>query len=103
VSVGLGTALVVGVAWLFIISVIPFISLFNFFLAAAAGYGIGQAISLSVKRKQSLLLKIVGSFCVIIAFIIGNQFTLSGHVILGFNLFNLLIIIVGIYLAVSQL
>ena len=102
VFVGLASALVFGIAWLLIKAVIPFISLFNFLLAAAAGYGIGQAISLSVRRKRSRFLKIVASFCMFIAFIVGNQFTFSGRLILDFNLFNLLAIAVGIYLAISQ-
>ncbi len=102
-SVGLGASLVFGIVWLLIRLATPYIWLFNFFLAAAVGYGIGRVISLSVKRKRSRLLKIVAGFCMIVAFVIGNQLTFLGQFILAFNLFNLLALAVGVYLAVSHL
>lgn len=103
ILIGLGAALGLGIIWLLVRSVAPYLSFFNFFLAAGVGYGIGQAISLSVNRKRGRLLKVVASLCMIIAFVIGNQVLFFGHFILALNLFDLLAIAVGIYLAVSRL
>jgi hypothetical protein len=74
---------------------------FNYFSEGLLKYQERQQSS--VKHKQTRLLKIVASFLHDKSVYPGNQFTFSRHVILDFNLFNLRVIVAGIYLAVSQL
>ncbi|MFH1087303.1 MAG: hypothetical protein V1737_01800, partial [Chloroflexota bacterium] len=100
---GLGASAASGIVWLVVRTMTPYMSFFNFFLAAAVGYGIGEAISLSVNRKRGRLLGILAGLCMVIAFVIGNGLALSGRWILVFNLYNLVAIAAGIYLAVSRL
>jgi hypothetical protein len=100
ILVGLGIALVAGAIWYFI----PHMVLVNLLIAAGVGYGIGELTSLSINRKRGLPLKIIAGICVVLAFAIGNQVVLLPfHFILSFNLFNLIAIGIGIYLAISRL
>ena len=104
VLVGLGAAVVGGILWYFIRWFTPFFMVFfNVVVAAGVGYGMGEAMSLSVNRKRGLFLKMIAGICVLLAFVIGNQIILPGHFIVSFNLFNIIAIAVGIYLAVSRL
>ncbi len=103
VFAGLGSASGFGGLWLLIRWVTPYTSFFSILLAAAVGYGIGQVISLSVKRKRGPSLKIVAGSCMVIAFVIGNQLTVSGQFVLAFNFYDLIALVVGIYLAVFNL
>ncbi len=100
---GLGTALISGIIWYLISHFVFYVSFFNIFLAAAVGYGIGQVISLSVNRKRGLSLKIIASTSVLIAYLIGNHVAIPFHIILYFNLLNIIAIAVGIYLAIFRL
>ena len=102
ILVGLGIAIVAGVIWYVIRLFIPYV-LFNLLIAAGVGYGIGELISLSINRKRGLPLKIIAGICVVLAFALGNQVIFPFHLILSFNLFNLIGIGIGIYLAVSRL
>ena len=99
---GLGVAIVCGILWYFIRWFIPYMVFFNLLVAAGIGYGIGQAMSYSVNRKRGLILKTVAGICVLVAYIIGNQMILPGQFIVGFNLFNILAIAIGVYLAVTR-
>jgi hypothetical protein len=101
--VGLGMAMACGILWHLIRLVTPYILFFNILVAAAFGYGIGQVISLCVNRKRGLFLKVIAGICLLIAFIIGNQVTLSGNFIFAFNLFSLVALGIGVYLAVARL
>ena len=80
----------------------PFVSFLNFILAGAVGFGIGEAMSHTVNKKRSLALKVIGGACALVAFVIGNQLTLSGFITV-FNLFNLISIGAAVYVAVSRL
>ena len=103
ILVGIAAAIVGGILWYLIRWLTPFIVFFNILIAAGIGYGIGQAMSLSVNRKRGIVLKTVAGICVLLAFIIANQIALPWSFILGFNLFNILAIAAGVYLAVSRL
>ena len=103
VFVGLGMAIACGILWYLIHLFTPYIMFLNILVATGFGYSIGKVISLSINRKRGLLLKIIAGICVLIAFTIGNQITLSGHFILAFNLFSLIALGVGVYLAIARL
>jgi hypothetical protein len=101
--VGLLVAIIGGIIWFLIRLFVPFLVFFNFIIAAAIGYAIGELMGIVINRKRGLLLKILAAFFVLIAFIIGNQITPAGNLILSFNFFNMIAIGIGIYLAVSRL
>jgi hypothetical protein len=103
ILVGIAAAIVGGILWYLIRWFTPFMVFFNILIAAGIGYGIGQAMSLSVNRKRGIVLKTIAGICVLLAFIIANQIALPWSFILNFNLFNILAIAVGVYLAVSRL
>ena len=100
---GLGTALIGGIIW-YLVSHFVFQGLIlNILLAAAVGYGIGQVVSLSVNRKRGLSLKVIASISVFIAYVIGNHVAMPLHFILYFNLMNLIVIAVGVYMSTFRL
>ena len=102
IGTGLGMAIVCGIAWGVIDLVVPFFS-FNLLLAPAAGYAIGEVVSLSVNRKRGRGLAIVAGVAVTISYLI--TFLFPGG--LPFGLFGLLYHLValalGIYVAVTRL
>jgi len=100
---GLGTAIFCGVIWGAIEWIIPFFS-FNLLLAPAAGYAIGEVISLSVNRKRGTGLAIVGGIAVVISYLITFLLFPGG---LPFGLFSvlyhLLALALGIFVSVTRL
>jgi hypothetical protein len=100
---GLGAAVGLGFAWLFIILFLPFGGILNLLLAAGAGYGTGQAVSLAARRKRGLTLKIIAGSGAALAFFIGNELNPAMGLSLGFGLFSLAALALAVYLAVSQL
>lgn len=103
IVVGLCAGIAGGILWYFIPLFIPFVGIFNLLIAGGIGYGIGRAVSHSVNRKRGTFLKIVAAVSILIAFIIGNQMMSPGHFLLGFNLFDILAIVIGVSAAVTQL
>jgi hypothetical protein len=98
VGAALGLALACGILWGFLRSIM-FSGYFNFLIAAALGYGIGEGISLSVNRKSGTGLSIIGGLALVIAYII-SAFTFGGS---SFNLFDIVAVIVGIFVTVTRL
>ncbi len=94
---GLGMATVCGLIWGLLSSFLGFFYL-NILLAAGAGYAIGEVISLSVNRKRGTKLAIIAGLAVAISYLI--NISSWGF---GFQLFDLLAIAVGIFIAVSRL
>ena len=95
-------AIVCGAAWGVIGWLIPFLS-FNLLLAPAAGYAIGEVISLSVNRKRSPALAAIGSIAVVISYLITLLFP-DGFSLSLFNiLYQLLALALGIFVAVTRL
>ena len=100
---GLGAALVCGIIWYLISQFVFHGLLLNILLAAAAGYGTGQMVSLSANRKRGLPLKVIAAISVLIAYVIANHIAIPFHFILYFNLMNLIAIAIGVYMAVFRL
>jgi len=94
----LGMAIVCGIAWGLVRSLVPFIY-FNLLLAPGAGYAIGEVVSLSVNRKRSTGLAIVGGIAVPISYLMSIIFTWGP----SFGLLDLLALALGIFVAVSRL
>jgi hypothetical protein len=94
----LGLAVVSGFLWGFLRSIL-FSGYFNFFIAAALGYGIGEGISLTVNRKSGTGLAIIGGLTVVAAYII-SSFTFGGR---AFSPFDIVSIVVGIFVTVARL
>jgi len=99
---GLGVSLVLGFIWLLVQIATPFLSFFNIILAGAVGFGIGETISRSVNKKRSLILKVIGGLCALVAFSIGNQLILAGFFSI-FSIYNLIAVGAAVYVAVSRL
>ncbi len=98
---GLGMAIVCGAVWGVIDWLIPFFS-FNLLLAPAAGYAIGEVISLSVNRKRGTGLAVVAGIAVVISYLI--TFLFPGGSPFGlFILYHLLALALGIFVAVTRL
>jgi DNA-directed RNA polymerase subunit RPC12/RpoP len=93
---GLGVALVCGVVWGLIGTIIPFFYL-NLLVAAGIGYAIGEAVSFSVNRKRGLGLAVVAGGSVVISYLAG---LLTPW--LQFEFFDLLAIALGIFIAVTR-
>jgi len=101
-GVGLGSAIVFGIIWGWFSG---FILFFNFFLAAAIGYAIGEVISLSVNRKRGAGLQTLGGLCVALSYIVSN-IELSGGTLIYFAEFgflDILAVAVGIFVVVGRL
>lgn len=94
----LGMAIVCGIAWGLVISLVPSIYL-NLLLAAGVGYAIGEVVSLSVNRKRGTGLAIVGGIAVPISYLV-SIFSPRG---LSFGLLDLLALALGIFIAVTRL
>ena len=98
----LGIAIVCGVVWGAINSVVPFFYL-NLLLALGVGYAIGEVVSLSVNRKRGRGLSAVAGIGVAISYLV----SIFLHGGLPFGLFNIVIDILalalGIFIAVNRL
>ena len=102
VGTGLGMAVVCGAAWGAIEWVIPFFS-FNLLLAPAAGYAIGEVVSLSVNRKRGTALAIVAGIAVVVSYLI--TFLFPGGLPFGlfYILYHLLALALGVFVAITRL
>ncbi len=111
VGTGLGMAVVCGVVWGVLVSLVSFFFL-NLLLAAGAGYAIGEVISLSVNRKRGTGLAVVGGVAVAISyvvslwfagFLLGIPFQWVFHFGLVNIIINLLALALGVFVAVTRL
>jgi hypothetical protein len=93
-----GLALAGGFLWGFIRTFL-FSGYFNFLIAAALGYGIGEGISLAVNRKSGTGLAVIGGIALAAAYLI-SLFTFGGR---PFGLFDIIAVIVGIFVTVTRL
>jgi hypothetical protein len=91
-------AVIAGILWGFLRSIM-FSGYFNFLIAAALGYGIGEGISLSVNRKSGTGLAVIGGVTLVVAYII-STFTFGRN---PFQLFDIAAVIVGIFVTVTRL
>ena len=95
---GLILAIVGGLIWGFIRS-ISFSSFFNFIIAAAIGYGIGEGISFAVNRKAGIGLSVIGGFAMVLSYGI-SSFVFGIHF---FSPFDIITIIIGVFVTVARL
>jgi hypothetical protein len=94
-----GMALAGGFLWWLIRMFVPFSGFFNFIIAGALGYGIGEGISLATNRKAGGPLAVMGGLAVAVAFFIAHIGIWMGM----FHPFDLIALIVGIIAAVAVL
>ena len=99
---GLGMAVVCGVAWGAIGWVIPFFS-FNLLLAPAAGYAIGEVVSLSVNRKRGTGLAIVGGIAIVASYLVTFLFPGGFPFGLFSIIYHLVALALGVFVAVTRL
>ena len=98
----LGMAIVTGLAWGAIDSVMPIFYL-GLILAGAVGYAIGEVVSLSVNRKRGFWLAVFGGAAVVISYLV-NIFTFGGFPVGALRIvIDLAAIGIGIYLATNRL
>jgi len=111
VFAGLGGALLGGLLWMLITSVVLSASYFEFIISGALGFGIGEAISLAVNRKRGTSLKLIAGLSAFAAYLIGSERILFGQtrsvlmLLAGLNLFSLFTLLTlgaGVYMAVSR-
>ena len=101
-GVGLGMAIICGAVWGLINWFVPFFS-FNLLLAPAAGYAIGEVVSLSVNRKRGTGLAIIAGTAVVISYLATFLFP-SGFPFGIFSiLYHLIALALGIFVAVTRL
>jgi hypothetical protein len=102
----LGMAIIIGVVWGFIESLLPF-RFFTLIIGAGIGWAIGEVVGLVVNRKRGTWLAVIGSLGVVVAYGITfavELFRLGFIYFSGFNiLFTLGAIAIGIYIAVMRL
>ena len=102
---GLVTAVICGVIWGFIGSLLNFFYL-NLLLAAGAGYIIGEVISLAVNRKRGLPLVIIAGFAVATSYLV-SIFSPWGYSFASLHILRLVMdliaVALGIYIAYTRL
>ena len=105
ISAGLGAAVVYGLIWGVIGSMLNFFYL-NLLLAAGAGYATGEIISLAVNRKRGLSLAIIASFAVAISYLV-SIFSPWGYSFASLHIVRLVLdlaaLALGTYIAVTRL
>lgn len=103
IGAGFGIAIVCGVVWWAISLILPFLFILRFFVAAGAGYVIGEIISLSVNRKRGKGLAIVSGISATLCFTIANVIFISFYWgALSSILFSLLALAATIFVAVIR-
>jgi hypothetical protein len=106
VGTALGMAIVCGIAWGIVRAFVSFAFfnlLLNLLLAAGAGYAIGEVASLSVNRKRSTGLAVIGGIAVVISYLASIPFNLFINAEASFHLLDLLALALGIFVAVTRL
>ncbi len=106
---GVASGVAIGFAWFLALSVIPFAGFFSIILAGAAGYGVGVLIGLSVNKKKGLGLSLIGVGSFLLSFVV--HLLVLGYapssMLLMFasfaGIYQIIGIIAGIFMAVSQL
>ena len=101
IGAGLGIGIVCGFVWWAIDLVLPFFFL-RLFIAAGAGYAVGEVVSRAVNRKRGTVLAVIGGLGAAISFAIAIG--LSIPVFSPVNIiFSIIMLVVAVYLAVSRL
>jgi hypothetical protein len=101
VGAGLGVAAALGAIWAFI----PFGGFFVFFISAAIGFGIGEAISYSVNRKRGRWLQVIAGSSVVVSYIVKEiiESPVIDFADMFTNVFGVIAVVLGIIIAASRL
>ncbi len=101
VASGLAVSAALGAVWPFI----PFGGFFTLMLAAGIGYATGEAISMSVNRKQSLGLQIIAALSMSIAYAIRTAIAAPPFPFLDsfLTVYGLVATVIGMIVAASRL
>lgn len=100
ISAAVGMIFGCGAAWGAIRAVMPFVY-FNFLLAAAFGFAIGEVVGLSVNRKRSRGLVLIAGTAVAITYLV-YIFPPWGLWFARFSPFDLLAVALGVYVAIIR-
>ncbi len=100
IGVGVGFAIVAGIAWALIWRAIPFLSLLT---AAGVGYAIGELISRATNRKRGPGLQVIAGVSVLISFATNYLFAAYVLSVPWFSLFTIIGLALGIFIAVTRL
>ena len=95
---GLGTALVCGAIWGLLGTLLPFF-LLDIALGAAAGFAIGELMSLAVNRKRGTRLAVMAGIMVVISYIIGVLVPWGTY----FSFIGILAVAAGVFMAVIRI
>jgi hypothetical protein len=98
IGAALGLAIACGIIWGLIRAFVPFFYL-GWLIGPAAGFAIGEGITLSVNRKAGLKLAAIGGAAVLAAYLIATFTLFPGH----FSLMDILAVALGIFVSVSRL
>ena len=102
--VGLALALALGIAWGWLRGLVPYFGIFGIFVAAGAGYLIGEAISRSVNLRRGTILQIIGGISFVLTYIVSNiQYSSASGLAFYFNPYGILALVVGVVVAASRL
>lgn len=93
----IGMAGICGVLWGFLDNIIPFFYIVNILIGGAVGYACGEVIGLAVNRKRGTGLAIVAGFSVLLSYLIALFVPWGLH----FSFFDIVAVVVGIFVAVS--
>jgi len=100
ISAAVGMIFACGAAWGAIRAVMPFVY-FNFLLASAFGFAIGEVVSLSVNRKRSRGLVIIAGIAVALTYLV-YMFPPWGVWLGRFNFLDPLAVALGVYVAIVR-
>ncbi len=95
--VGVGAAVGIGFAWLFLGGLVPF-PYVPLILAVGAGYLIGQVVSLAVNRKRGVPFQVIAGVGTFLSY--GLVTWLAPWLTFGQSLYGLVVLAIAIYLAI---
>ncbi len=98
IGAAIGLAFACGVIWGLVRTFVPFFYL-GWLIGPAAGFVIGEGITLSVNRKAGLKLALIGGAAVLCAYFIAYFTFWPGY----FSLMDILAVALGIFVSVSRL
>jgi hypothetical protein len=106
VSTALGLAVVIGVVWGIIEDLLP-LYIFSLIAAMGVGWVIGEVVSLSVNRKRSAGLAVIGAVAVVLCYFVSwfIDYFRVGFIAFGLYqiVFTLITLGVGVYFSVNRL
>jgi hypothetical protein len=102
--VGLALALALGIAWGWLRALVPYFGLFGIFVAAGAGYLIGEAISRSVNRRRGTILQVIVGISFVLTYAVSNmEYSSESGLAFYFSPYGILALVVGVVVAVGRL